>query len=84
MVLAERNIDLGDHFPKPLDVFDMREIDLLINMSGYDLPPAIARKVEDWRVNDPIGQSDEVYRQVCDDIERRVMNLILRVRTGKI
>lgn len=84
MVLAEKNVDLGDHVPTPLDLIDMREVDLLINMSGYDLPPAIARKVEDWKVPDPIGQPDHVYRAVRDQIEGLVMNLILRVRTGRI
>jgi arsenate reductase len=83
-VLAEKNVDLGDHVPTPLLDTDMRDIDLLVNMSGYDLPPAIARKVEEWTVTDPIGQSDAVYRDVRDRIESLVMNLILRIRTGKI
>jgi arsenate reductase len=84
MVLAEKNVALGDHVPTPLEMIDMREVDLLVNMSGYDLPPLIARKVEDWKVQDPMGQPEHVYRAVRDQIEGLVMNLILRVRTGKI
>jgi protein-tyrosine-phosphatase len=53
-------------------------------MSGHDLPADTARRVEAWKVHDPIGQSDQVYREVRDRIEGLVMNLILRMRTGKI
>lgn len=82
-VLAEKNIALGEHVPRPLDLIDMREVDLLVNMSGYDLPP-MARKIEQWDVQDPIGLPDTVYREVRDKIEGLVMNLILRIRTGRI
>ena len=37
-------------------------------------------QVEDWEVRDPIGQSEDVYRTVRDQIEQRVMRLILAIR----
>ena len=36
-----------------------------------------------WDVRDPIGESDEVYRQVRDEIERRVLELMERLRSRK-
>ena len=38
------------------------------------------RAVETWAVRDPIGESEEVYREVRDQIEQRVMRLILKAR----
>ena len=84
-VLMERNIALGDHLPRRLSDVDLSEIDVVVNMSGRKLPevsnPQV--RVENWPVTDPIGLSSDVFRTVRDDIEMRVMNLILRMRTGK-
>ncbi len=82
-VLAEKNIDLGDHIPKAVESVDLDRFDLVVNMSGYPIP-ATKTKVEVWEVEDPIGQSEEAYRRVRDHLELRVMNLVLRARTGKI
>ena len=79
-VMLEKNIDIGDAFPKALD-FAMRQgVDLIVNMSGRKLPPQSAVEVQDWDVRDPIGESEEVYRTVRDEIEQRVMRLILDTR----
>jgi arsenate reductase (thioredoxin) len=79
-VMLEKNIDIGDAFPKGLD-FAMRQTpDLIINMSGQKLPGKSAVQVEDWEVRDPIGLSEDVYRTVRDQIEQRVMRLILTIR----
>ncbi len=79
-VMREKNIDIGDAFPKGLD-FAMRQApDLIINMSGQKLPGKSAIQVEDWEVRDPIGESEDVYRTVRDQIEQRVMRLILAIR----
>ena len=34
-------------------------------------------------MRDPIGESEEVYREVRDQIEQRVMRLILKARARK-
>lgn len=80
-VMFEKNVDLGDGFPKPLDMVTPDGVDLIVNMSGSKLPPKITIEVEDWDVRDPIGESEHVYRQVRDEIEQRVMRLILKLRT---
>jgi protein-tyrosine-phosphatase len=84
VVLRERNVDLGDHLPKSLDEVDLKRCDLIVNMSGMKLPANIGVPVETWPVPDPYGAAEPAYRKACDDIESRVMRLILRARTGKL
>jgi arsenate reductase len=79
-VMLEKNIDIGDAFPKGLDFAIRQGADLIVNMSGQRLPAKSAVQVEDWEVRDPIGESQEVYRTVRDQIEQRVMRLILAIR----
>jgi len=84
LVLSERNVDLGDHLPKGLDEVDLNKCDLIVNMSGTKLPSNLGIPIEDWPVKDPYGALEPAYRTACDEIEGRVMRLILRVRTGKL
>ena len=51
--MDEKNIDLRDHFPKSLQQLGRAQFDLIVNMSGYDLPPEIDTPVRDWDVPDP-------------------------------
>ena len=81
-VMLEKNIDLGDCYPKEMQHVD-GDIDLIINMSGHGLPEPTAAEVEVWQIRDPIGESEEVFRQVRDEIEQRVLDLIERLRSGK-
>ena len=82
-VMIEKNIDIGQEFPKGLEMASASGVDLIINMSGHALPGKTEAKVETWTVRDPIGESEEVYREVRDQIEQRVMRLILKVRARK-
>ena len=82
-VMIEKNIDIGQEFPKGIEMTSPGELDLIVNMSGHPLPGKTEAKVETWTVRDPIGESAEVYREVRDQIEQRVMRLILKVRTRK-
>lgn len=82
-VMMERNIDIGPEFPKGLEMASPADADLIINMSGHGLPGNIDAHVETWPIRDPIGESEEVYREVRDQIEQRVMRLILKTRARK-
>src|SRR5438105_15415933 len=73
-VMLEKNIDLGNCYPKSLDMLE-DPVDLIINMSGEDIPRNPGVQVEEWQVRDPIGESEEVYRDVGAHVERRVMRL---------
>jgi len=79
-VMLEKNIDLGDCYPKEMEHVE-GAIDLIVNMSGHDLPGRTSAQVEVWEIRDPIGESDEVFRQVRDEIEQRVLELIARLRS---
>jgi arsenate reductase len=81
-VMLEKNIDLGDCYPKELEHVD-GDVDLIINMSGHALPAHGGAQVEAWDVHDPIGESEQVFRQVRDQIEQRVLELIERLRSRK-
>jgi len=81
-VMLEKSIDLGHAYPKTLDMVEAG-FDRIINMSGHPLPMDFSAPVEEWDVRDPIGESEEVYREVRDEIEQRVMRLVLSLRGRK-
>ena len=83
-VMLERNIDLSEHFPKAFSVYPPDYFDLIVNMSGTPLTATSGVPVETWNVTDPMGKQAPEFRAARDDIEMRVMNLILRLRTGKL
>jgi arsenate reductase (thioredoxin) len=79
--LAERNLNIDDHFPKGMDIIRRLPFDLLVNMSGIPVVLPGARIVE-WVVPDPIGQKESIYRAVADQLEGLVMRLILELRNA--
>ena len=81
-VMLEKNIDIGNIYPKDFKTV-LGAADLIVNMSGYELPVKTALPMEQWEIRDPIGEGEEVYRQVRDEIEQRVMQLILGMRVRK-
>ena len=80
--LAERNLNIDDHFPKSVDSLRSQPFDVVLNMSGTPLRMPGAHVI-DWIVPDPIGQSEAYYRTVATQIEGLVMRLILELRTAK-
>lgn len=82
-VLAEKNLDLGDHVARRFRDVNVRNFDLIVNMSGQPLPNVMGVPVETWEVMDPIGGTEELFRQSREQIEMLVMSLILRMRAGK-
>lgn len=81
-VLGEKNVTVGDQFPKGLDLMARIPFDIVVNMSGAKIALPGAQMVE-WPVVDPIGQKDEVYRAVAERIEGLVMRLILDLRNTR-
>jgi protein-tyrosine-phosphatase len=82
-VMEEKNVNIDAHFPKDLSSAEPSRFDLLINMSGVKLPARIPIEVREWKVEDPIGRSEEFYIVVRDQIEQQVMQLILEFRRDK-
>jgi arsenate reductase len=82
-VMLERNIDLGDSVPKALPEVVSGHLDLVVNMSGHPFPLDLDVQVLDWAVPDPIGQPEQVHRQVRDQVEGLVQNLVLELGKRK-
>jgi protein-tyrosine-phosphatase len=78
-MLRERNIPADAQFPKGLELVLSQRYDVVVNMSGEALPLTGAHII-DWPVADPIGKSEETYRNVAAQIEALVMRLILDLR----
>jgi arsenate reductase (thioredoxin) len=79
-VMEAKNINIDGQFPKDLDQVGVAQFDLIVNMSGSKLPDRISVEVREWNVQDPIGQSEDTYVQVRDQLENQVMRLILDLR----
>jgi len=77
--MNEKNVDMSGAFPKGVDAVDRGGLSLIVNISGQRLPVRDV-PVVDWDVRDPIGRDEKVFRSVRDEIERRVMELILQMR----
>lgn len=80
-VMGERGISLEEHFPKTVEEAVRPLPTMVVNMSGVGLPMMLAGvATEVWKVRDPVGEPVGVHREVRDEIEGLVMNLILRLR----
>ena len=78
--MKEKNLDLGGHVPKSLMDLDGAKFDLILNMSGFPLPPLGRAAVREWEVPDPVVMGYKEHCAVRDQIEKLVMNLILELR----
>lgn len=78
-VMSEKGIDLDGATPKGLD-FTGTNYDLIVNMSGRRLPGRITAEVREWDVEDPIWVSRERHREIRDQIEGLVVELVGELR----
>jgi protein-tyrosine-phosphatase len=82
-VLGERGIPADGQTSKPLRPEEMSAADIVINMTGragatiFKEPVAA---IEDWDVGDPYGSDLAVYREIRDEIQKRVEDLAQRLR----
>jgi arsenate reductase len=80
-VMAQKNIDICEQYPKSVHDFDPNDFDLIVNMSGTGrMPVGMRAELLVWNIVDPIMQPEEVYLDVRDQIEQLVMQLILDLR----
>ena len=78
--MLEKDISLRDHFPKHIRQLGRARFDLIVNMSGEDLETIPGDSVISWDVTDPIRETYERHCDIRDEIERLVMNLVLKLR----
>lgn len=79
-VMEAKNIKIDDQYPKELGSIDLPTLDMIVNISGRKLPARMPIEVRDWKIEDPIGRSEEIYEKVRDQLEHLVMRLILDLR----
>jgi len=70
-LLEKRGIPTEGMNPKGLDVVDPSAFDMVISMGCGVHCPAI-KIDEDWKLEDPVGQSYQVYEQTAAEIVRRL------------
>jgi len=80
--MKEKGFDLSKNRPKPIDTQMVREADVVIVMGcgvqGF-CPSPLLKKVEDWKLEDPKGETIERVREIRDEIERKVKLLIAKL-----
>jgi arsenate reductase len=81
--MADRNLDLRDHFPKTIRHLGRARFDIAVNLSGIPLPDDVAPRIIEWDVADPIGMSYKEHCEIRDQIEKMVMALVTEIRRDK-
>ena len=74
-VMNEIGIDISAQAPNLIDDYNPDDFDLIFSMGcGVSCPNVPLNG--DWELEDPVGQSLDVYRSTRDEIERRVRELV--------
>jgi arsenate reductase len=83
-VMEDAGIDMSNHTSKLLS--DIPEkLDILITMGcGVECPYVPTNHREDWGLEDPSGGPKSGFEETRDIIRDKVLDLIQRVREGKI
>ena len=76
-VMKENGIDLSGKKPSGFQPHMSKKFDIIVTMGCKGSCPITPKeKTIDWEIENPRGKPIEKYREVRDDIERRVMKLI--------
>ncbi|MDN5547741.1 MAG: arsenate reductase ArsC [Rhodococcus sp. (in: high G+C Gram-positive bacteria)] len=79
-VMHEVGIDITAEQPKVLTTDAVRAADVVITMGCGDACPFFpGTRYEDWKLDDPAGQPLNVVRDIRDQIETRVRDLITQL-----
>jgi arsenate reductase (thioredoxin) len=82
--LKEKGIDISQNRPKLLTFQMAQDTDLIVTMGCNDqgvCPGPFFKPTIDWKLEDPKGKSIEKVREIRDNIERRVQDLLLKENT---
>ncbi len=75
--LDEIGVSVGDEFPKPLTDEVVAAADVVVTMGCGDACPVYpGKRYLDWELDDPVGQPIGRVREIRDEIERRVRELL--------
>ncbi len=78
--MLEVGIDISAEVPKVLTNEAVQESDVVITMGCGDACPFYpGKRYLDWELDDPAGQGVESVRPIRDEIEQRILNLLLEL-----
>jgi protein-tyrosine-phosphatase len=83
--LKEKGIDISLNKPKLLTFQMAQDADLIVTMGCNDqgiCPGPFFKPTVDWKLEDPKDKPMEKVREIRDEIERRVQNLIAEQTQG--
>jgi protein-tyrosine-phosphatase len=76
-VMKEKGIDISNESPRKLSDEMGLDADVIVTMGCGDACPVYpGKRYLDWELLDPAGKDVDEVRQIRDDIERRVRNLL--------
>ncbi|MCK5387935.1 MAG: arsenate reductase ArsC [Candidatus Izimaplasma sp.] len=83
-VMEDMGIDMSNHYSKLLNEIPPK-LDILITMGcGVECPHVPTKHREDWGLDDPSGGPKEGFENTRDLIKDKVIELIKRVKEGKL
>jgi arsenate reductase len=80
--MREEGVDISGNKPKLLTAQMAMDVDLIVTMGCGDkgvCPGPFFKPVIDWKLDDPKAKPIEKVRQIRDDIETRVLNLMAQI-----
>jgi arsenate reductase len=82
-VMVEKGIDLSRSRPKALTLEMIENVDTVVTMGcsieGLCPAPILAKmqkKLLEWNIEDPKGQPVEKAREIRDELERKILDLL--------
>jgi arsenate reductase len=82
-VMKEKGIDLSKNTPKMITAKMALDVDLIVTMGCNDqgvCPGPFFKPTIEWHLEDPKGKPIEKVREIRDEIERQVMELITELK----
>jgi arsenate reductase len=82
-VMKEKGIDLSKNTPKMITAKMALNVDLIVTMGCNDqgvCPGPFFKPTIEWHLEDPKGKPIEKVREIRDEIERQVMELITELK----
>ncbi len=86
-VMKEVGIDISSQRPKDLTEDMMRNATTIVNMGCMDdkyCPALFLPKVIDWGIEDPTDKPIEKVREIRDELEKRVLEIIESTKDNAI
>ncbi|MEP6716324.1 MAG: hypothetical protein ABJC09_12180, partial [Terriglobia bacterium] len=82
-IMKAINVDVSRHVPSMYEPLSASYYDIVVNMSGYKLPGKAPKNLIEWKIEDPYQRPEAIYERVRQDLEHKVMQLILSLRKSQ-